>query len=310
MNRYVGCSKIEVLDETLGLSFPVLLMYPTEVPSQEISLGPFPMNVAMGAAIEAGTFPIVVISHGSGGSNMVYRTLAMHLAQHGFVVCTPQHHFNNRFNNEWEMTLENLTHRPRHISMTIDAICKDQRFAGHLQQDQVAVVGHSVGGYAAIAVAGGIPDTKHFLAFCQKPANQHNPYCVIAKNKGLQAQAIEVQADSRIKVVVLMAPDTISFSGKGALDAVNMPILTLLAEKDGIPAQATLNVLLKGLPNTEKLTHRIIPNAGHYSFLSPFPPTIQKMGSPAASDPAGFDREAFHAELNAEVLAFIQAALA
>lgn len=48
----------------------------------------------------------------------------------------------------------------------------------------------------------------------------------------------------------------------------------------------------------------VVPGAGHYAFLAPFPPELkQKIGSPA-EDPPGFDRAAFHSRLNAELLAF------
>lgn len=53
----------------------------------------------------------------------------------------------------------------------------------------------------------------------------------------------------------------------------------------------------------------VVPDAGHYAFLAPFPRELkQKIGSPA-EDPPGFDRAAFHSRLNAELLAFFAKSL-
>lgn len=120
---------------------------------------------------------------------------------------------------------------------------------------------------------------------------------------------IEVTADSRIKAVVLLAPDVSLFMSEGALRNVRAPVLLLVAEKDYMP-QETIAVLRNGLPDRAQLDHRLVNNAGHYSFLSPFPEAMKSRVGEAAKDPEGFDREQFHQELNVEVLSFLQKALA
>lgn len=92
---------------------------------------------------------------------------------------------------------------------------------------------------------------------------------------------------------------------EGALRNVHVSALLLVAEKDYMP-QETIAVLRDGLPERAQLTHRVIKNAGHYSFLSPFPEAMQSRVGEAAKDPEGFEREQFHHEMNAEVLSFLQ----
>ena len=53
---------------------------PCAVPGKDTAFGPFPVHVAMEAPVACGRFPLAVISHGSGSSAMVFRTLALALA--------------------------------------------------------------------------------------------------------------------------------------------------------------------------------------------------------------------------------------
>jgi len=94
---FVDLSKIEVSDEQKKLTFPVLVMYPTRIPPKSVTFGPFILDVSVDAEIGNGKFPLVVIFHGSGGSNLTHRMLGAHLAKSGFVVCIPEHLSNSSF---------------------------------------------------------------------------------------------------------------------------------------------------------------------------------------------------------------------
>lgn len=305
-SKFVGCCKAEVRDQEHDLTFPMLLMYPTNAASTSVTFGPFTLEVAMNAPVAEGRFPLVMISHGSGGSNLTHRTLGRHLAMNGFVVCMPEHPFNNRHNNELQYTIQNMIYRPRHIRMAIDEIFSHEKFKSHLDFENVAIIGHSVGGYTALALAGGAPHTQALVALCQKTAQTNEPYWItLLRKNGITSQSITVTADHRVKALVLFAPDVSLFMSEGALRNVHVPALLLVAEKDYMP-QETIAVLRDGLPERAQLTHRVIKNAGHYSFLSPFPEAMQSRVGEAAKDPDGFEREQFHHEMNAEVLSFLQ----
>ncbi|MDZ7267569.1 MAG: dienelactone hydrolase family protein [candidate division KSB1 bacterium] len=306
MNQFAGCCKVEVFDKENDITFPTLVMYPTNTASTPVAFGPFSLEVAMDAPIAEGRFPVVIISHGSGGSNLTHRTLGMHLAMNGFVVCMPEHPFNNRHNNDLQYTVQNMIYRPLHIRVAIDEIFSHEKFKSHLDFENVAIIGHSVGGYTALALAGGAPHTQALAELCQKPASAEEPYWIgLLRKNGITSQPIAVTADRRVKALVLFGPDVSLFMSEGALREVHAPVLLLVAEKDYMP-QETIAVLRDGLPERAQLTYRVVKNAGHYSFLSPFPEAMKSRVGEAAKDPAGFDREKFHQELNLEVLSFLQ----
>ena len=273
---------------TFEIPFPTLVLYPTSSPERPETLGLYELSVAKNAPIADGQFPLVAISHGSGGSPWSHRTLAAHLARNGFVVAMPEHPGNNRNNNDLLDTVDNLTNRPRHIRTVIDWAYSSDAFGSHLMHDAVAVIGHSMGGYTALALAGGIPSS-----FPRESPDR-------------QPRRIDVDPDPRVKALVLMTPATPWFMAAGALSGVRLPILLWTGEKDDITPEFHADLVKAGVPEKALVEHRIVANAGHFSFLSPFPAAMANPDFPPSQDPEGFDRERFHEELNSGVVEFLR----
>lgn len=288
MSHQAGFRQVGLTDAS-GQTMPVLLLYPTAAAEQPLALGPYELALAPGALPAAGCFPLVVVSHGSGGSPLVYRDLARRLAREGMVVALPEHPGNNRNDNSQADTLGNFINRPDHIRRVID-YCLGE-FAACLRPAAIAVIGHSLGGYTALALAGGRPVTV------PTPARPPQP--------------IPVQADPRVRALVLLAPALIWYALlPGALGAVDLPILLLLAERDELlPSAALRQLLAEGVADPRLLDCRVISGAGHFAFLSPFPAAMTRPGFAPSQDPPGFDRAAFQPRLEADVLAFLHQAL-
>jgi predicted dienelactone hydrolase len=290
MSRSAGCRSVELFDDETQTRFPMLVMYPSTSPEQSERFGPYVLGVAMNGAVETGTFPLVVISHGSGGSHLVYRDLAAHLARQGFVVAMPEHPRNNRNNNDHAGKAENLVNRPRHVRIVIDWAFSSGAFGAYLEPDTVAIIGHSMGGYTGLAVAGGLP----MAVPSETPDHEH--------------RAIATTPDDRVKALVLLAPAAIWFMTDGALRGVRVPILMLTAEKDEYTSEEHAEIIKRGVPDPAQIDHRIVPNAGHFSFLSSFPAAMTSPAFPPSQDPPGFDRARFHEEMKAEIVAFLRRA--
>jgi predicted dienelactone hydrolase len=277
---FVGSRQMQIRDEAKGISFPALVLYPTEAPSAPTAFGPYTLDVSPNAPVAEGRFPVVVISHGNGGSHLVYRAVSTHLARNGYVVAMLEHAGNNRNNNELEGTHENLVNRPRHVRLTIDAVASDAQFRNRVQPDNVAIIGHSIGGYTALAVAGGTPWSE-------------------------ARQKVDVVADPRVRALVLLAPATAWYLPEDSLSQVSVPILMLVAEHDPFTPRWHADVVLDRVPDRAQVTCRVIENAGHFSFLSPFPPQMRNASFLPSTDPEGFDREKFHERLPAELLDYL-----
>lgn len=111
--------------------------------------------------LAAGTFPLVVFSHGNNGIRIQSFFFAGHLASHGYIVVAADHHGNTFID-----TLASIVdpapavNRPLDMSFVIDeftALNSDPGgfFEGAVDLANVGASGHSFGGYTSLALAGG-----------------------------------------------------------------------------------------------------------------------------------------------------------
>lgn len=102
-----------------------------------------------------------------------------------------------------------------------------------------------------------------------------------------QPRAVPVTPDSRVKALVLLAPATPWFRTPSALRDVRVPILMLTAGKDEHTPEWHAEIVKRGVASVTPITHRVVANAGHYSFLSPFPAAMSSPAFPPSQDPLG-----------------------
>ena len=280
-----GLREIEVVAGPTGEPFPVWVLYPATAAEREVVLGRYPASLAPGAAPAAGRFPLVVLSHGTGSSPFLHRVLAAHLARSGFVVALPRHPGNHRDDDSLAGTAQILADRPRQVTAVVDALETDDVLDASVSRDGVGVVGHSLGGYTGLAVAGGRP-----TAFApETPDGRPAP--------------VPVTPDERVRALVLLAPATPWFRAPGSLGHVRVPVLLLSGTEDEYTGAWHAGIVVDGVADPARVDHRVVAGAGHFSFLSPFPADL--VGPPPSVDPPGFDRAAFSERLVGDVAAFL-----
>ncbi|MED3895370.1 alpha/beta hydrolase [Priestia aryabhattai] len=284
---YAGCQFINIEDQENEHDFPLLIMYPTYQEEKVEKMGPYAISVAQDAPLSNGSFPLVILSHGDGSTPLAYRTIAQFLARNGFIAGIPQHPFNNREDNTLSGTIDNLKNRPTHIRTVIDWFLKESAFSSSIHSNNISLIGHSMGEYTALAVAGGIP-----TSFPSESPDQ-KPYC------------LSVTQDKRVQSLILLAPATGWFREKGALEDVNIPILMITGEKDTITPSFHREFVLNGVSDSEKVHHIVVENGGHFSFLSPFPDFMKSPTFLPSQDPEGFNRKEFHENLQNTILDFL-----
>jgi predicted dienelactone hydrolase len=286
----VGYRVIDVTDRVQNARIPLRVFYPSRGTEQAQKAGPYSIPVAMGAPAEGERLPLIVISHGTGGSGLVYRDLAVHLARAGFVVALPDHPGNNRDDNSLVNTFANLENRPRHIRLVIDALHADPAIGKHLRES-AGLIGHSMGGYTSLAVAGGRP-----MASPNETTDGN-------------ARAVPVSRDPRVRALVLLAPAVGWYMAKDSLAEVDLPILLRMAERDEYLPVIHAEIIKQGIRDQSLIDFAVIPGAGHFAFLTPFPPEMLRPNFPPAQDPPGFDRKKYQPLMNAEILSFLRRTL-
>jgi predicted dienelactone hydrolase len=107
------------------------------------------------------TFPLVLFSHGNDGVRFQSFFFAGHLASHGFVVVSPDHHGNTFIDDLADVVDPNSAiNRPLDMSFLIDQFLAfnldpGNFYEGALDPNRIGASGHSFGGYTVFALAGG-----------------------------------------------------------------------------------------------------------------------------------------------------------
>ncbi len=300
----------ERLQATDGEQKPleVALWYPTEAAAEGVDLGPFTLNIARGGAVAGKGLPLVVISHGNGGSSLGHHDTAVALAEAGFVVAAVTHTGDNHADQSKEAL---MMERPRHVSRVIDHLLTKWRDRDRIDAKRIGVFGFSSGGFTALVVVGGAADLGRVGPHC---AQHRSDYAcqVIARrpNEAAAAGVAGVQSgrDARVRAAVVVAPALGFTFTKASLAAISVPIQLWRAEDDVVlPHPWYAEAVRAGLPKS--VDYREVPKAGHFDFLAPCTPRFASMAPPLCSSQPGFDRVAFHREFNAAVVAFFEKAL-
>jgi pimeloyl-ACP methyl ester carboxylesterase len=245
-----------------------------------------------------GPYPLVIFSHGFGANAVWYTNLIEHYASHGFVVLAPEHleQFDPYFGDIWKASID----RPLDIKRTLDYAAQitgsGGDMAGRIDMDHVAVIGHSYGGYAALAMAGAQYDLAAFNARCaQLPSGDpHTSLCapLVPKEADMAARAgldpmpqglWPSLGDPRVTAIIPMAGDSYLFD-KAGLAKITIPMMVIGGTADtgtpyewgSKPAYDNASSAKKALVTLEGAEHMITTSCKNLPWMSktPFGPWV------------------------------------
>lgn len=232
--------------------------------------------------LASGPYPLVVLSPGYAIGSTSYAWLAEHLASYGLVVISPEHDEELNPAVIWRSTIT----RPQDIRNVLAHIANHVRpggdFAGLVDRDRVAVIGHSYGGYTALAAAGGRLDTDAFQARCkaEQAADGPNTWLCDALVPHLGDMADQAGLDHvpsglwpawnapGVDAIVSMAGDAYLFDQAG-LAEISVPVMAIggTADTDTPYTWGTQPTYdLTSSPKKAKVTLR---DARHMIFTGP-----------------------------------------
>ena len=188
--------------------------------------------------------PVIVISHGLGANKGEFMVRAQHLASHGFAVVVPEHIGSDatlreeRFAGTYYGTLNpyEVIDRPQDITVTLDELerltTQDPTLARQLDLDRVGVIGHSFGGYTALALVGAPLNLPRVRQVCAQERYNLDFSLVLQ----CQAVALPVQeyglADSRIDVAIALNPVSSPLLGPESIAQIRVPVMILTGSHD------------------------------------------------------------------------------
>jgi predicted dienelactone hydrolase len=254
--------------------------------------------------------PLIVISHGTGGSGLSMAWLGEALAAHGYIAAAANHPGNT---GAEPYTVEGFSiwwERARDLSEVISAMLADQQFGSHIDAKRIGAAGFSLGGYTMIEIAGGITDVQGFLRFCDSGKDDgicvsppEFPTLVQDFRKLMQerpeqfAHASDSYRDPRVRSVFAMAPALGPAFPADDLKKISIPVEIVAGESDkNVPIASSAKYFAATIPGAKL---HIFPGAvAHYVFLDSCSDAGRKNKiTPVLCDDApGVKRDAIHAE--------------
>ncbi len=317
-NAGVGIAALEVADPVGGGPMPAYVFYPSTEPTQRTTIGPYEVEATFDAPAQPGAKPLVVISHGHGGTRLGHHDLATHLAGHGFVVATIEHPKDNFRDKSGNAQAEVMAGRPIQVAATISALLDAPRWQPLVDAGRIGVAGFSAGGYTSLLVVGAVPRFDRFIGYCERHPDDAE-ICGLVQQLGAEATQEALAslqagfarfgktADPRVRAAFAMAPQAIPFDAEG-LAGIDRPVFLYYGEHDHVlrPAENALHVqpLIATLDGIA-----MVPKADHWVFLAPCSEALAEEVGALCRDPAGVDRAQVHAQVNADALAFFRRTL-
>jgi|GEM_PF-1196943 len=185
--------------------------------------------------------PVVIVSHGLASRPEDFSSVATTLASYGFLVALPQHLGSDL--KQAKALLEGYTsqmfdgqefiNRPKDISFVINELeLRNQReYQGRLNLKQVGVIGHSYGGYTALAVGGAQIDFENLQKNCDQFNYVNLSLLVQCRALDLKRQNYQFR-DPRVRAIMARNPLDSSIFGQRGLEQIAIPTFLLAGSYD------------------------------------------------------------------------------
>ncbi len=296
----------------------VALFYPTTAADRVFPMGPWQPVVAPGAPLADGQLKgLILLSHGTGGTELNHHNLATRLARDGYLVAAVRHPGDNWEDRSMITSGRYFSERPRQLSQVLDALLSNPEWKARIPVDRIGAVGHSAGGYSVLALAGAQAEPQRAAQHCRTV--QDDPgFCALAKGPagasgvpatpGVGATAPQPGpvsvSDPRIRAVVALAPMAVVFTPE-SLAAIKVPVLVIVAERDVVlNGKYHGGHVVANLPRAQATT---AGGAGHFAFMAQSIIALPSAAGDAAANPPGFDRAVYLLEMEQQIAGFFAA---
>jgi len=260
-------------------------------------------------------YPLIMISHGTGGGRLTLEWLVDILVQNGFMVAAVDH-WGNTYDNKIAIDFVTPWQRPRDISFVLTGLLNDAKFGPTIDKNRIGMAGFSLGGYTTIALAGGVLNFDALKKFTNSPTGQKEVNIpefpglmeVIKTGKPDESFRNSPQhlKDKRFKAYFAVCPAL----GQGFTDPlqfkeVDKPLYMVEVESDSITPYKT---------NAEHY-HALIPasqyflingKANHYVFLGEAADPVKKEAPIYFVDDPSVDRHAIHQQVGEMAAVFFK----
>ncbi|NVK75711.1 MAG: dienelactone hydrolase family protein [Oceanospirillaceae bacterium] len=317
---YVGVQNFDVFSSLRGKNLAITVWYPSDKNGQRIQVGNTQIFKGVSAIENAlptkGSHPLVVLSHGSGSNIQSMAWLATSLAKAGFIVAGPNHPRTTTGDSTPEDTPK-LWERTHDLSTLISFLTSDDKWHEYVDVNRIGVIGFSLGGAAAMEIAGARADLDDYVHYCEKFPTMADCHWFASGQAYIDGRPVKVDAfdlrqvdralfeqsnrDVRIKSAVLVDPSVAMAFNKQSLEDIHIPMTFInLGRPETVPVSVAAKTLAKEAPQGTIVN---VNDAVHFSFLPECQNSakafLKKIGEidPLCEDGGTRARADIHAEL-------------
>jgi len=254
-------------------------------------------------------FPLIVLSHGTGGSAAMMAWLGTELAAHGYIAAAVNHPGNNALEQYRPQGFVLWWERAHDLSAVIDHVLADSTFGIHVNRKRIGAAGFSLGGYTMIEIAGGITQPSLYKDFCNSP--RADGICIappefpdlmrwideVPKMDSQSATSIAHASDSyrdpRVRAVFAIAPAAGPAFRPESLRKISIPVEIVAGTEDkNVPIGSSAQFFAREIPHARLM---LLPGVGHYTFLATCGEFGKKSRPELCVDTPAVNRDAVHA---------------
>lgn len=231
--------------------------------------------------VDAKRRPVILFSHGFGGTARLMAWFGAALARHGFVVVAVDHPGNNGLDTMTPAGAMLSWDRVEDLQAALNAAESDPAIGPHIDRERLGVSGFSAGGFATLVSAGAAVDIQRFQEFCK--GHPTDGVCApqkefalsqadaerVLKSPALAAEAAHAGDDHRIpgvRAAFAMAPAIVQALPPEGLAKINVPVAIILGDADPVaPPQTNGLVAAREIPHADL---KVLPGVGHYDFIA------------------------------------------
>jgi len=296
-----GITTFNLFDQTRSRPIITEVWYPVDrdIPAQTSSGFWLRCDEARDAPLsnKKSKYPLIILSHGSGGDRYTISWLAEILAANGYIAAAMDH-YGNTWNNKIPESYAQPWERPKDISFVLNHLLGSSQFNDRIDQEKIGFAGYSLGGATGLWVAGAqadVADVDHIRNRCIKEIGDVVPLNVIEKIDFKQAEGSFL--DNRISAMVLMAPALGWLFNKNSLESIQIPVFIFAAENDQVvPVEGNAKIFAKKMARASLKI--FTGEANHYVFLGRATVVGKRFLDPKyCTDPATIDRKKVHDEI-------------
>jgi predicted dienelactone hydrolase len=268
-------------------------------------------------------FPLILLSHGIGGSSAMMAWLGAALASHGYIAAAVNHPGNNALEDYTIPGAVFWGQRAHDMSALLDLLLADPTFGPRIDPKRVGAAGFSLGGLTVIELAGGIAEFSRYQDFCKSP--KADGMCtdtieypgLLAKVTALAKTDPAIQAafaensrshrDPRIRAIFAMAPALGPAFDPASLAKISIPTQIVAGAVDTtVPPDSSAKFFASHIPGAQLTIYQAV---GHYTFLATCAELGDRTQPRLCIDQAGILRDEIHAQTATMAAKFFDANL-